>query len=180
MHPGPPRPESIRGRTILYSILLPRCRHCGCIPQSLRWRDPRTGEAQPRTQATSSEENRRPKRRGPSGAIRAPLTMGRLCRTFREEYLFGHWCSPSGALNPIPAPVEGPRDPARAISLWKPHTRAGFSLANQPTRLTRGRGRLERSLAGIVCLYARLRVRYSPFITKTFGGRVLRPKGGKR
>src|SRR6516225_6304025 len=48
MHPGPPRPESIRGQTILYSILLPRCRHCGCIPQSLRWRvlDPRTGEAQ--------------------------------------------------------------------------------------------------------------------------------------
>jgi len=30
------------------SILLPRHRHCGCIPQSLRWRvlDPRTGEAQ--------------------------------------------------------------------------------------------------------------------------------------
>jgi hypothetical protein len=27
--------------------------HCGCIPQSLRWRvlDPRTGEAQPRTSA---------------------------------------------------------------------------------------------------------------------------------
>src|SRR5262249_31697491 len=41
-------PESIRGQTILYSILLPRCRHCGCIPQSFRWRvlDPRTGEAQ--------------------------------------------------------------------------------------------------------------------------------------
>ena len=35
----------------LYSILLPRHCHCGCIPQSLRWRvpDPRTG----RTPATS-------------------------------------------------------------------------------------------------------------------------------
>src|SRR5262249_35409013 len=45
---GPPRPESIRGQAILYSILLPRRRHCGCIPQSLRWRvlDPRTGEIQ--------------------------------------------------------------------------------------------------------------------------------------
>src|SRR5215467_9738550 len=32
----------------LYSILLPRHCHCGCIPQSLRWRvlDLRTGEAQ--------------------------------------------------------------------------------------------------------------------------------------
>src|SRR5262249_60666578 len=32
----------------LYSILLPRPCHCGCIPQSLRWRvlDLRTGEAQ--------------------------------------------------------------------------------------------------------------------------------------
>src|SRR5215471_21011808 len=40
--------ESTRGRAILYSILLPRHRHCGCIPQPLRWRmlDPRTGEAQ--------------------------------------------------------------------------------------------------------------------------------------
>jgi hypothetical protein len=44
----PVRPESTRGQTILYSILFPRHRHCGCIPQSLRWRvlDPRTGEAQ--------------------------------------------------------------------------------------------------------------------------------------
>jgi hypothetical protein len=35
-------------RPVLYPILLPRRRHCGCIPQSLRWRvlDPRTGEAQ--------------------------------------------------------------------------------------------------------------------------------------
>src|SRR5215831_7574481 len=42
------RPESTRGQASLYSILLPRHRHCGCIPQSLRWRvlDPRTGEAQ--------------------------------------------------------------------------------------------------------------------------------------
>jgi bifunctional non-homologous end joining protein LigD len=33
---------------LLYSILLPRQRHCGCIPQSLRWRMlvPRSGEAQ--------------------------------------------------------------------------------------------------------------------------------------
>jgi hypothetical protein len=32
-----------RSRTIPYSILFPRRRHCGCIPQSLRWRalDPR-------------------------------------------------------------------------------------------------------------------------------------------
>ena len=46
--PSPARPESARGQAILYSILLPRRRHCGCIPQSLRWRalDPRTGEAQ--------------------------------------------------------------------------------------------------------------------------------------
>jgi hypothetical protein len=31
------------GQASLYSILLPRQRHCGCIPQSLRWRvlDPR-------------------------------------------------------------------------------------------------------------------------------------------
>jgi hypothetical protein len=44
----PVRPESTRGRAILYSILLPRQRHCGCIAQSLRWRvlDPRTREAQ--------------------------------------------------------------------------------------------------------------------------------------
>ncbi len=27
-----------RGRATLYSILLPRDCHCGCIPQSLRWR----------------------------------------------------------------------------------------------------------------------------------------------
>src|SRR6516165_7304182 len=47
-HPSTPRPESTRGQASLYSILLPRHRHCGCIPQSLRWRvlDPRTGEAQ--------------------------------------------------------------------------------------------------------------------------------------
>src|SRR5262249_32006074 len=47
-NPSPPRPESTRGQASLYSILLPRHRHCGCIPQSLRWRvlDPRTGEAQ--------------------------------------------------------------------------------------------------------------------------------------
>src|SRR6516162_3709046 len=32
-HPSPPRPESARGRAILYSILLPGHRHCGCIPQ---------------------------------------------------------------------------------------------------------------------------------------------------
>ena len=46
--PRPPRPESARRQAILYSILLPRRRHCGCIPQSLRWRvlDPRTGQAQ--------------------------------------------------------------------------------------------------------------------------------------
>jgi hypothetical protein len=46
--PIPSRPESTRGQTIFYSILLPRRRHCGCFPQSLRWRvlDPRTGEAQ--------------------------------------------------------------------------------------------------------------------------------------
>ena len=36
--PGPPRPESTRGRAFLSSILLPRHRHSGCIPQSLRWR----------------------------------------------------------------------------------------------------------------------------------------------
>src|SRR5262249_54810034 len=45
-HPSPPWPESARGRAILYSILLSRRRHCGRIPQSLRWRvlDPRTGD----------------------------------------------------------------------------------------------------------------------------------------
>jgi len=30
-------PESARGRAIPYSILFRRHRHCGCIPQSLRW-----------------------------------------------------------------------------------------------------------------------------------------------
>src|SRR5262249_27206846 len=47
-HSGPPRPESTRGRAILYSILLPGHRHCGRIPRSFRWRvlDPRTGQAQ--------------------------------------------------------------------------------------------------------------------------------------
>jgi hypothetical protein len=47
-HPSPPRPESTRGRAIQYSILLPRHRHCGCIPQSLRWRmlDPQAWKAQ--------------------------------------------------------------------------------------------------------------------------------------
>src|SRR5262249_44886203 len=47
-NPSPPRPESTRGQASLYSILLPRHRHCGCISQSLRWRvlDLRTGEAQ--------------------------------------------------------------------------------------------------------------------------------------
>src|SRR5215831_7350970 len=44
-HPGSPRSESTQGRAILYSILLRRYRHRGCIPQSLRWRvlDLRTG-----------------------------------------------------------------------------------------------------------------------------------------
>jgi len=47
-HPSPTRPESTRGRAIPYSILLPRHRHCGCFPQSLRWRvlDARTHDAQ--------------------------------------------------------------------------------------------------------------------------------------
>src|ERR1700746_2265034 len=51
------RPESIRGQASLYSILLPRHRHCGCIPQSLRGRvlDPRTREAQAADSATSSD-----------------------------------------------------------------------------------------------------------------------------
>jgi hypothetical protein len=45
---SPPRPESTRGQASLYSILLPRDRYGGCIPQSLRWRvlDPHTGQAQ--------------------------------------------------------------------------------------------------------------------------------------
>jgi hypothetical protein len=40
--------ESTRGQASLYSILLPRDRYGGCIPQSLRWRvlDPHTGQAQ--------------------------------------------------------------------------------------------------------------------------------------
>jgi hypothetical protein len=30
-HPSAPRPDSIRGQAVLYSILLPGRRHCGCI-----------------------------------------------------------------------------------------------------------------------------------------------------
>jgi hypothetical protein len=35
-------------KQVYIRILLPRPRHCGCIPQSLRWRvlDPHTGQAQ--------------------------------------------------------------------------------------------------------------------------------------
>src|SRR5262245_3517514 len=53
-----PRPESTRGRAILYSILLPRHLHCGCIPRSLRWRvlDPRTREAQAASLKTRTVE----------------------------------------------------------------------------------------------------------------------------
>jgi hypothetical protein len=57
-------------------ILFPRHRHCGCIPQSLRWRalDPRgyivtcTGRETDRAQPAKAT--------GPSGSIRASLTVG--------------------------------------------------------------------------------------------------------
>src|SRR6266566_7957724 len=63
-----------RGQAILYPILLPRRRHCGRIPQSLRWRvlDPRgyvvgcTGRETDRAQPAKAT--------GPSDSIRAPLT----------------------------------------------------------------------------------------------------------
>src|ERR1700747_2180724 len=46
-----------RSSKFLYSILLPRHRHCSCIPQSLRWRvlDPPPAKPKPRISATSSD-----------------------------------------------------------------------------------------------------------------------------
>src|SRR6266567_2869068 len=71
---------------ILYSILLPRRRHCRCIPHSLRWRvlDPRTGEPQAADPGYVVGGEPAPKATGASDAIRAPLTMGCSVRSSRE------------------------------------------------------------------------------------------------
>ena len=92
-----PKPEPTRGQASLYSILLPRDRHGGCIPQSLRWRvlDPHIGEAQGAdlgyvVGCTSSDTGRR----GRVGEVkhREQLTQMRARASFAGDQL-SSWSS---------------------------------------------------------------------------------------
>src|SRR5262249_1139917 len=98
-----------------------RHRHSGCIPQSLRWRvlDPRTGEPQAADPGYVVGGEPAPKATGPSDAIRAPLTMGCSCRTFREKSWASEnassWCARRRRHRKTPAWEAEPSVANRAI-----------------------------------------------------------------